>query len=114
MLRSGKPLLPAVWVGTVIGAAALVAATERRFGLAAILAAGWVIGFALLILLARRADPVELRARSRENERRAEALGRAMAKASGGWDHLPSRKRRGGERNGTSPAERAGELREDR
>ena len=116
MIRSGKAILPAVWAGAVIGAAALAAATERHLVLAGALAAAWVIAFALLVRLARRADPVDLGDRSRDYQRDGAALGRAMGKASGGWDLRPSppTRRPREERKALSPAENAGELREDR
>jgi membrane protein implicated in regulation of membrane protease activity len=78
-------------IATLIAASAAVIATlamlvSRHWVAAGVLA---LLAFALYLLfvpLMRRADPELLKKRSRDSDRQLAALGRAMGRASGGWD----------------------------
>jgi hypothetical protein len=74
-------------------AAAIVLLLLRDWVAAGSVAALSVTLLAVQVVLARRADPAELRARSEEGERWMEEWGRAMGGFSGAWDP-PSRSKR--------------------
>jgi len=75
-----------ITLASLAGAGVLAAVLFRLWWAA--IALGVVSAFGMMIAtpLIRRADPAELRARAQRNERWVDLWGRALGKASGGWD----------------------------
>jgi hypothetical protein len=82
-------------MGSLFGASAAIVAAVAVLALghslaAAVLAVVALVLYLLFYALIRHADPALLKQRPRSSEHQLIALGRAMGKASGGWD-LPRR-----------------------
>ena len=91
-----------LWATLALWSAALITLFEGWSTLAGVaLAAAALVALATSLLLLGRADPDELRERNRENEQQLSMLGRAMGRASGGWEP-----RRPGPGSGTRRRER--------
>jgi hypothetical protein len=88
VLRARIAGVAAVVVALVVVAAAmflLLLLVSRSLLVAVLLALAFVVAFTVSVLLARRADPEQLKDFSQKCERGMQTLGLALAKASGGW-----------------------------
>jgi hypothetical protein len=94
VLRSGTLGIAGLFAGgaAVIGTLAML--VYHHWIAAGGLAAAGVVLYGVAYALIRRADPAVLKARSLESEKRLSAMGRALGRASGGWD-IDSRPRPG-------------------
>jgi membrane protein implicated in regulation of membrane protease activity len=84
-IRSGRAGFIAFWVATTAGVVAVFLLFFRVWVVAGVLAAVALLGLVAAGQLIRRADSDALQDRKEGAERTTIAIGRALARASGGW-----------------------------
>jgi len=85
VIRSGRAALATLAFATGVGGGAFLALALRRLDAAVALAGVWALMMVVGYLLARAADPRQLKARAQANERPLDAWARGIGRLAGGW-----------------------------